>query len=109
MILDSSDGKQARKTGSSSPLGMLLDHGCDAVAALVNPTMLMRLFNCTINEYHLLYYTLGCFPFYMVTLETYYSGELNLEPINGASEGSLMYLAVCLWAAWSGDNVGLFT
>jgi ethanolaminephosphotransferase len=25
------DGKQARRTGSSSPLGQLFDHGCDAV------------------------------------------------------------------------------
>ena len=25
------DGKQARDTGSSSPLGLLCDHGCDAL------------------------------------------------------------------------------
>eukprot|EP01029_Cantina_marsupialis_P028249 TRINITY_DN775914_c0_g1_i1.p1 TRINITY_DN775914_c0_g1~~TRINITY_DN775914_c0_g1_i1.p1 ORF type:complete len:370 (-),score=81.70 TRINITY_DN775914_c0_g1_i1:57-1166(-) len=30
--LDACDGKQARKTGSSSPLGQLFDHGCDALA-----------------------------------------------------------------------------
>lgn len=29
--LDNMDGKQARKTGSSSALGMLIDHGCDAL------------------------------------------------------------------------------
>jgi phosphatidylglycerophosphate synthase len=29
--LDSLDGKQARRTGSSSPLGQLFDHGCDAL------------------------------------------------------------------------------
>ncbi|GMH39591.1 hypothetical protein BSKO_07489 [Bryopsis sp. KO-2023] len=28
--LDCIDGKQARRTGSSSPLGQLFDHGCDA-------------------------------------------------------------------------------
>lgn len=28
--LDNMDGKQARRTGTSSPLGMLMDHGCDA-------------------------------------------------------------------------------
>eukprot|EP00639_Heterosigma_akashiwo_P031405 CAMPEP_0194671062 /NCGR_PEP_ID=MMETSP0295-20121207/5584_1 /TAXON_ID=39354 /ORGANISM="Heterosigma akashiwo, Strain CCMP2393" /LENGTH=392 /DNA_ID=CAMNT_0039554425 /DNA_START=34 /DNA_END=1213 /DNA_ORIENTATION=- len=31
--LDNMDGKQARKTGSSSPLGLIFDHGCDAVNA----------------------------------------------------------------------------
>ncbi len=29
--LDNMDGKQARRTGTSSPLGMLFDHGCDAI------------------------------------------------------------------------------
>ena len=29
--LDNVDGKQARRTGSSSPLGMCMDHGCDAL------------------------------------------------------------------------------
>lgn len=28
---DAVDGKQARRTGQSSPLGQLFDHGCDAV------------------------------------------------------------------------------
>ena len=28
--LDSIDGKQARRTKSSSPLGQLFDHGCDS-------------------------------------------------------------------------------
>lgn len=31
MHLDNCDGKQARKTNSSSPLGMIFDHGCDIV------------------------------------------------------------------------------
>lgn len=29
------DGKQARRTGTSSPLGMLIDHGCDAVTTFI--------------------------------------------------------------------------
>jgi phosphatidylglycerophosphate synthase len=31
--LDAIDGKQARRTNSSSPLGELFDHGCDSVSA----------------------------------------------------------------------------
>ena len=30
--LDATDGKQARRTNSSSPLGELFDHGCDSVS-----------------------------------------------------------------------------
>ena len=28
-LLDNIDGKQARRTGNSTPFGMLMDHGCD--------------------------------------------------------------------------------
>ena len=31
-MLDEMDGKQARRTGNSSPLGLIFDHGCDAFA-----------------------------------------------------------------------------
>jgi phosphatidylglycerophosphate synthase len=30
--LDAIDGKQARRTESSTPLGELFDHGCDAIS-----------------------------------------------------------------------------
>ena len=31
--LDAIDGKQARRTGSATPLGELFDHGCDSVSS----------------------------------------------------------------------------
>jgi phosphatidylglycerophosphate synthase len=34
--LDAIDGKQARRTGETGPLGELFDHGCDAVNLSVN-------------------------------------------------------------------------
>ena len=33
--LDAIDGKQARRTNTSSPLGELMDHGCDALCMVV--------------------------------------------------------------------------
>lgn len=33
--LDAIDGKQARRTGTSGPLGELFDHGCDALNLVV--------------------------------------------------------------------------
>jgi phosphatidylglycerophosphate synthase len=33
--LDAVDGKQARRTGTSSPLGQLFDHGCDGINTLL--------------------------------------------------------------------------
>ena len=32
---DACDGKQARRTGASSPLGQLFDHGCDALNSIL--------------------------------------------------------------------------
>lgn len=34
-MLDNLDGRQARRTGSSSPLGLMFDHGCDALTTFI--------------------------------------------------------------------------
>jgi ethanolaminephosphotransferase len=39
-ILDLCDGKYARRTGTSSALGMLMDHGCDAMTCTLLPVSL---------------------------------------------------------------------
>ena len=41
-ILDELDGKQARKTGNSSPVGLLFDHGCDAYTTTVIPSIIAK-------------------------------------------------------------------
>ena len=33
-MLDNVDGKQARKLQNSTPLGMIMDHGCDALGVI---------------------------------------------------------------------------
>lgn len=38
---DNVDGKQARRTGTSSPLGELFDHGCDALNCAVGGLVLV--------------------------------------------------------------------
>jgi len=42
-FLDNLDGKQARRTGASSPMGMLFDHGCDAITASVVSAHMMKI------------------------------------------------------------------
>jgi ethanolaminephosphotransferase len=34
-MFDNLDGKQARRTQTSSPLGLLFDHGCDAMTTFI--------------------------------------------------------------------------
>jgi len=45
--LDGMDGKQARRTGSSSPLGELFDHGLDSWATLFLPVAIFSIFGRT--------------------------------------------------------------
>lgn len=47
--MDAIDGKQARRTGTSSPLGELFDHGCDAINLMVQ-----------INVYCLFFFIFAC-------------------------------------------------
>jgi ethanolaminephosphotransferase len=42
-MLDEMDGKQARRTGNSSPLGMLFDHGVDAFTVGFETIMIAKL------------------------------------------------------------------
>jgi phosphatidylglycerophosphate synthase len=43
--LDCLDGKQARRTGTSSPLGQLFDHGCDALSV----NLLLAMVGCSLG------------------------------------------------------------
>lgn len=47
LIVDGIDGKQARRTGSSGPLGELFDHGLDSYTAALIPLMMFSIFGCS--------------------------------------------------------------
>lgn len=66
--LDGTDGKQARRTQSSSPLGELFDHGLDSWATLFLPVALFSIFGrselfgiSTIRMYGILWLILASF------------------------------------------------
>ena len=117
--LDNMDGKQARKTGSSSPLGLLFDHGCDALNSIfgsANWIVAMGLLPGRVNDLlggeggvnniqnkSLLSELLGgdaiiatvlilapMIPFFVATWEHYFTGKLILPIFNGPSEGLVM-------------------
>lgn len=77
------DGKQARRTGTSSPLGELFDHGCDSIS-----TVFITLSTCSAIQY-------GSFPkimfievfavfalFYCSHWQAYISGTLHFGKID---------------------------
>ena len=88
-LLDNIDGKQARRTGNSTPFGMLMDHGCDIftnIFTAYNMSRLLLVGNEDIFSYSVF---LGLLVgFYMMTYEDYKIGEMYFPPINGADEGN---------------------
>ncbi|KPA73429.1 putative aminoalcohol phosphotransferase [Leptomonas pyrrhocoris] len=101
-LLDNLDGHQARRTGTSSPLGLLMDHGCDAVncvigglsvAAVVSAGPCWKTWTITLST---------VIVFFLNTWEEYYRGVLVLPVINGPNEGIVIAIGVYLWTAWVG-------
>ncbi|GMI49056.1 hypothetical protein TrCOL_g4051 [Triparma columacea] len=90
--LDNMDGKQARRTGSSSPLGMLFDHGCDALNSPLSSINWCVAMSINHTTPLVIFWTLAAsaIPFYISTWEEYYTGSLILPIINGPSEGLIL-------------------
>ncbi len=96
------DGKQARNTGSDSPLGLLFDHSADAINGVlvtlsipalvqVGPTWAFALFHASLTS-----------GFFYASLEQYCVGALNLPIINGVSDGCVIMIVIEVASAFLG-------
>lgn len=96
---DNMDGKQARRTGSSSPLGLLFDHGCDAFNVMLGSTNWMCAVgvglsgtgndgNDLLRAALMVYFPLTLF--FVQTWEEYHVGRMDLPVINGPTEGLIL-------------------
>ncbi|KAL9980865.1 hypothetical protein ACROYT_G009504 [Oculina patagonica] len=105
---DGCDGKQARRTNSSSPLGELFDHGLDSSAAFLIPISLFSLFGQgphSVSLWELYRLMLACLAgFYMAHWEKYNTGTLFLPWTYDASQIAIafvylltFYYGVDLW------------
>lgn len=91
IIFDNLDGKQARRTGTSSAYGMLLDHGCDVFTNILvcyNVSHYLQLGNEGPFSYMIFSSLLP--GFFALTYEEYVLQELHLGLFNGADEGNLI-------------------
>lgn len=96
LLLDNMDGKQARKTKSSSPLGLLFDHGCDAITSVLAYLNMCMIMHWGANPLLCLFgFFFTILPFYTSTWEEYYIKGLYLPMIHAASEG-IVFLA-CMY------------
>ncbi|GMH31209.1 hypothetical protein Nepgr_033052 [Nepenthes gracilis] len=89
---DAVDGKQARRTNSSSPLGELFDHGCDALACAFESLAFGSTSMCGKTTFW--FWVIAAVPFYCATWEHFFTNTLILPVINGPTEG-LMLIYFC--------------
>ena len=76
-VLDAIDGKQARRTGSSSPLGELFDHGCDAVSIYHVVLAICCTLMMGANTAYLFFFFFNSVSiFYLAHWQSYVSGTL---------------------------------
>ncbi|KAH6593616.1 hypothetical protein BASA50_007178 [Batrachochytrium salamandrivorans] len=87
---DNVDGKQARRTGSSSPLGELFDHGVDALNSTFGTILQAASLGSGLTGYFSTLVFMITTAFFFSTWETYYTGTLYLGYINGPTEGLLL-------------------
>ncbi|XP_014255455.1 cholinephosphotransferase 1 isoform X2 [Cimex lectularius] len=103
--LDAIDGKQARRTGTSSPLGELFDHGCDSVS-----TVFVAISACIAVQ-------LGAYPswmffqcfcaitlFYCAHWQAYVSGTLRFGRVD-VTEAQFTIMAIHMISAFFGPNI----
>ena len=92
-FMDNLDGKQARRTQMSSPLGQFFDHGCDAIADITlvcKSIMAVGFGNCKKSLHYLIFFTFG---FLITNWEEYMNHKFHLGILNGADEG-IFFLGV---------------
>ncbi|KAJ3155953.1 hypothetical protein HDU89_005516 [Geranomyces variabilis] len=87
---DNVDGKQARRTGSSSPLGELFDHGVDSLNCAFGALVQAAGLGMGLGWYTVLLVSMTIIVFFFSTWENYHTGSLYLGYINGPTEGLII-------------------
>jgi ethanolaminephosphotransferase len=105
MTFDALDGKQARRTGTSTPLGQLFDHGCDAINLIFTVFMTWTAFDLHPSMMTAINGTLCYLVFLISTWEEFHTHILFLGPINGPVEGSLLVSIGALISGFLGPEI----
>ena len=106
---DAVDGKQARRTNSSSPLGELFDHGCDALACTFESIAFGSTSMCGRSTFW--WWLISAITFYGATWEHYFTNTLILPVVNGPTEGLMIiyllhFFTSIVGAGWWAQQFG---
>lgn len=88
--MDNIDGKQARRTGTSSGLGELFDHGIDSLNCTLASLLETSAMALGATKIGALTALIPCLPMFFSTWETYHTHTLYLGYFNGPTEGLLI-------------------
>jgi len=109
--LDNMDGKQARRTQTGSPLGLLFDHGIDSLnngLLIINILCMFRTCSKWSHTRSFLAF-FGCqLPFVFTTWEEFFIEALYLPVINGPTEGLIVQSVFCFYQAYLGEGADAF-
>ncbi|GAA5865249.1 hypothetical protein JCM3774_004908 [Rhodotorula dairenensis] len=100
--LDAIDGKQARRTGTSGPLGELFDHGCDALNTTLGCLLVASALNLGLSWWTVASLVATQANFYVSTWEEYHTGTLFLSAFSGPVEGILLVVGVFIVTGFKG-------
>ena len=91
--LDNLDGRQARRTGSSSALGQFFDHGCDAITGVSELCKAVASFGLGASDSFYFIFLMGI-GFFLTSWEEYVTHAFYLGYVNGPDEGlTLLWIA----------------
>ncbi|KAL6061321.1 Cholinephosphotransferase 1 [Balamuthia mandrillaris] len=103
-IFDNVDGRQARRTGTSSPLGELFDHGCDSLFVVMASILLSNGGGMTGWEAFFIFCAIAL-PFIMAHWEEFYTGKLILGMVGNPTEGQLVMTSFLIMTGLYGQSL----
>jgi ethanolaminephosphotransferase len=103
--MDNIDGKQARRTGTSSGLGELFDHGIDSLNCTLASLLETAAMGLGTSKSGVFTALCPCLPMFFSTWETYHSHTLYLGVFNGPTEGILIACAIMAISGYYGPVI----
>lgn len=103
--MDNVDGKQARRTGTSSGLGELFDHGIDSLNCTLGSLLETAAMGYGPTRTGAFTALIPCLPMFFSTWETYHTHTLYLGYFNGPTEGLILACTIMLLSGYYGPAI----
>ncbi|KAK9237402.1 CDP-alcohol phosphatidyltransferase-domain-containing protein [Lipomyces kononenkoae] len=103
--MDNIDGKQARRTGSSSPLGELFDHGIDSLNCTLGGLIETACMGLGPTRTGAFITMVSCLAMFFSTWETYHTHTLYLGYFNGPTEGIIIAVGLMIISGIYGPEI----